>query len=357
MMNKAIQLVETLGISIVGGLLFTFVSIPLPWLLGPITILCLWRLATKRAMYMPPIFFEISLLVLGYMLGSSFTRETAIQIVQQLPFMALASILTLVLSLGIGVITARRLNLDQASVILGSVPGGLSQMIVISREMKGIDPTIVVLIQLTRIFSVIFLVPFIAVNGMENVGMSYSPIMAYGTLQQYGFYGLVSLLGFLIGRRVGLPNSILTGPLLATAAVMIIGGEAAPHLPPFIILLSQLAVGIHLGLQVKPEILKNAGSLGAYSLGGSLCLILFSLLVGYGLTFFAPIDLTTGFLSTAPGGIAEMGITATVVQADLSMVSGYQLFRVLFVLFVVAPLLQRWMAKKQLQHADLSTKT
>lgn len=54
--------------------------------------------------------------------------------------------------------------------------------------------------------------------------MSYSPIMAYGTLQQYGFYGLVSLLGFLIGRRVGLPNSILTGPLLATAAVMIIGG-------------------------------------------------------------------------------------------------------------------------------------
>lgn len=356
-MNRSIRLFETIGIAVSGGLVFSLVSIPLPWLLGPIAFLCLWRLVTKREMYMPPIFFEISLLVLGYMLGAAFTKETAIEIFHQLPFMALASLFSLGLSLVIGVITARRLDLDLASVILGSVPGGLAQMMVISREIKGVDPTIVVFIQLTRVLSVIFLVPFIAVKGMGNVEFSHSTMATYGTLQEYGFYGLVCLSGFFVGRRIGLPNSILTGPLLATAAFMIISGEAAPSLPPLVVLLSQIAVGIHLGLQVKPEMLRSAGVLGAYSLAGSLCLILFSLLMAYGLTLITPVDRISAFLSTAPGGIAEMGITATVVQADLSMVSGYQLFRVLFILFVVAPLLQRWMTKNQLPGGDLSTKS
>ncbi|WP_167578110.1 AbrB family transcriptional regulator [Ammoniphilus sp. YIM 78166] len=357
MRNQYLRMLETIGIAAVGGFVFSMISIPLPWLLGPIAFLCLWRVTTKREMFMPPIFFESSLLVLGYMLGAAFTKETAIEILHQLPFMAIVSLFSLGLSLVIGVMTARRLDLDLASVILGSVPGGLAQMIVISREIKGVDPTIVVFIQLTRVLSVIFLVPFIAVQGMGNVEFSHSAMATYGTLQEYGFYGLVCLAGFLVGRRIGLPNSILTGPLIATAVVMIIGGGAAPSLPPMIILLSQIVVGIHLGLQVKPEMLKSAGVLGAYSFAGSLCLILFSLLMAYGLTLITPVDLISGFLSTAPGGIAEMGITATVVKADLSTVSGYQLFRVLFILFVVAPFLQRWVTKNHPPTTDLSTKS
>jgi uncharacterized protein len=76
MTDKSLQMLETIGVAIVGGIVFALVSIPLPWLLGPITFLCLWRQGTKREMYMPSIFFEVSLLLLGYMLGSSFTRET-----------------------------------------------------------------------------------------------------------------------------------------------------------------------------------------------------------------------------------------------------------------------------------------
>ncbi|MFB5762631.1 AbrB family transcriptional regulator [Paenibacillus medicaginis] len=38
----------------------------------------------------------------------------------------------------------------------------------------------------------------------------------------------------------------------------------------------------------------------------------------------------------APGGMDQMGIMAHEVGADLLFVSGYQLFRVLFIYFVVA---------------------
>jgi len=48
----------------------------------------------------------------------------------------------------------------------------------------------------------------------------------------------------------------------------------------------------------------------------------------------------TGLLSLAPGGMDQMGIIANEIHADLSIVAGYQLFRMFFILFVVPPLLR-----------------
>ena len=73
----------------------------------------------------------MGLIVLGYMLGSSFTKETGIQVLHQFPFMAIATIFTLAASIGIGLLTAHYAKLDRTSVIVGSVPGGLPQMVAI----------------------------------------------------------------------------------------------------------------------------------------------------------------------------------------------------------------------------------
>lgn len=353
-MNKQyLSILETVGIALIGGLLFLLIHVPLPWLLGPLTAVTAWRLATGRVLYLPPIFFRIALLILGYMLGSSFTKETAVQIMQQLPFMAVSTTITVLVSLGLGVVTARCLNLDMASVVIGSVPGGLSQMVAISQEMKGIDPTVVVFTQVIRVLAVIFIVPFITIHGLGGDAAELPMLpttdmsqVTNGHWIQYILYGLVSIVGYLFGNRIGLPNSILTGPLVATAVVMIIGDYQAPHLPSLIIILSQLAIGINIGLMAQPEILHNVKTFGVYTVMGSILLIVSSLLLAWGLTIVTPMTLATGFLSTAPGGIAEMGITATLVHADLSMVSGYQLFRMLFILFIVTPFLQRWIRRE-----------
>ena len=54
-----------------------------------------------------------------------------------------------------------------------------------------------------------------------------------------------------------------------------------------------------------------------------------------------PITMATAFLCIAPGGLPEMGVTAHTIQADVSMVAAYQLFRVFFILFIV-PIFLRW---------------
>lgn len=352
MKKQYFSILETIGIALLGGLLFLFIHMPLPWLLGPLTVVAIWSLTTRRSLDLPPFVFEIALLILGYMLGSSFTKETALQIVLQLPFMVVTTTLIVLISLGLGVVTARRSKLDLASVVIGSVPGGLAQMLVLSKEIKGIDPTIVLFTQVIRVLAVVFIVPFITLHGIggETASLPSSPntiVSSEGQWYQYIIYGLVSISGYFIGKRVGLPTSVLTGPLIATAMVASLWGEAAPPLPSIIIILSQIATGINIGLLVKPHVFKSIKTFGTYTIGGSILLILSSLLIAYGLTMATPMNLATGFLSTAPGGIAEMGITASMIGADISTVSGYQLFRILFILLVISPVLQRWLKKKE----------
>jgi membrane AbrB-like protein len=275
--------------------------------------------------------------------------------------MLAGTILTLVISIGVGLVTARSAKLDLESVVLGSIPGGLAQMLVISQEMKGINQTVVVFLQVIRLLAVVLLVPFLTVYGIgSGHGSSSSqallPAGENAGLIQYMSYGLAAALGYITAKHIKLPNSILTGPLISVALLSIMGGGQAPELPPLVVVFSQIVMGINLGLNVHPEMLGNIRRFGFFSLGGSMVLVAASLLIALVLTGVTSMGLATAFLGMAPGGIAEMGMTAAVVQADLSMVSGYQLFRLLFILFIVVPLLQWWIKKRKELKNRLSEK-
>ena len=58
------------------------------------------------------------------------------------------------------------------------------------------------------------------------------------------------------------------------------------------------------------------------------------------LSAIQPVSDATGLLSLAPGGMDQMGIIAHEIHADLSIVAGYQLFRMLFIYFIVPPLIR-----------------
>jgi len=53
-----------------------------------------------------------------------------------------------------------------------------------------------------------------------------------------------------------------------------------------------------------------------------------------------PVTAPTALLSLAPGGMDQMGVIAHSIGADLSIVSGYQLFRTFFIFFAIPSLLR-----------------
>ena len=100
-----------------------------------------------------------------------------------------------------------------------------------------------------------------------------------------------------------------------------------------------------MGADIKFDGLKNWKSIVAYSFGGVLIVIIASLGIDYILTKVYSITFLTAFISTAPGGMAEMGITAIAVHADVSLVVAYQLFRLISMLLIAIPIVKWWLTR------------
>lgn len=342
-----LRFTETLLVSLTGGLFFRLLHLPLPWLLGPLTAILAWHLAAGRNVFWPVDLRNCGLVILGYAMGSSFAIETGLQIVKQLPAMMFATTSTVLFSLLTGYIICRRTGISLSTSIIGSVPGGLTQMVVLSEEIADTDLTVVTFMQTIRLLSTVFIVPFIVIHGLAgdtqqavaaNIPALYNNAI-HTPWNAFLFFGAV-LLALWISIRVNLPTPYLLGPLAGTAA-LVLAGLQAPKAPSFLIFISQLCIGTYLGLMFKPASLKNWKKLLPYTLGGSVAVVLFSLGIGFLLTRLHSLDLVSAFLGTSPGGMAEMGLTAVLVGANVSLVTVYQMFRLLFILFVM-PFLFRW---------------
>ena len=339
--SKFLQILTTGLVAIPGGFLFYFLHIPLPWMLGPLTITLIHHALRGRETRWPAGLRNAAMIVIGYSMGRAVTVETAKQILINLPGMAAVTLLIVLFSLATGYLTHRRTGISLASGILGSIPGGLSQMILMAEEIEDADVTAVTLMQMARVLAVLFIVPFVAAHGI--VHLPAGPMVSAAAVSHYSLAALPALLmaplGAWLAVRLKFPIPFLLGPIFATAVATLIGFQA-PSLPDLPIRTAQLFFGVYLGIAVSLESLKGAGKVLRWAVGGSVALVAFTYLVGFVLTLVTPASLLTAFLSSAPGGLTEMGIVAMTLGADMAFVLSYQLFR-LFGILLVAPLFLR----------------
>lgn len=80
--------------------------------------------------------------------------------------------------------------------------------------------------------------------------------------------------------------------------------------------------------------------LGAVALG-TLVMLALSALAAWGLALVAGLHPATAVLATAPGGIAEMAITAKVLQLGVPVVTAFQVLRYVAVLTLTPLLFKR----------------
>ncbi|MGY4691299.1 AbrB family transcriptional regulator [Salibacterium sp. K-3] len=340
---------ETMAAALAAGFLFQLLNMPLPWMLGPMSGLILWRGFTGRSPRWPALGRNVGLVFIGYMIGVSVTTSTLLQIGQQLHFIVLATLLTMAVSIFIGSIVFKQMGMTWADVVFGSIPGGLSQVAALSEEVKQVDTTKVLFMQMIRIITVIFTVPFLVVHQVALTGGSaapaYNALLPWMSFPHLGALLLCGTAGYLL-YKTGFPVPFLTGPLMMVALLNIAFG-ATEALPSLLTITAQLLLGTHFGLQMDPGLIKRSKWIGVCTVICSLVLVSASLGLSYFLTNVTQMNLATAFLSTAPGGLAEMTVTGSGVGADLAMISGYQLFRILFILFLALPVIKWWFVRHE----------
>lgn len=330
------------------GLVLYYLRIPLPWILGPLSAMMVYGSWSGNRILWPVGLRDCGVIVIGYSMGRTVTGQTMQQVVAHLPAMFIVTFLTVAFCIAVGYITHRRTGISLASGVVGSMPGGLAQMILLSEEIEDTDMTVVALMQTVRLIAVVFIVPFVATYGIAHMnGMPSLPSIeanAYDLVR--GMPAIAAApLGAGLAYLLKFPTPFLLGPICGAAAA-VLSGYPAPPVPAELLNLAMIFFGIHMGKGITLSSLRKLGKVFPFAVGGAVLLVFFTFFLSAGLTFFTSATLITAFLSTSPGGLAEMGVIGLALNADTAFVLAYQLFRV-FSLLLLVPSLLKWRFKRR----------
>lgn len=325
-----------LAIGALGGIIASWLSWPMPWMLGGLLASALtvrfWQ-PTQLADYQFPMNFRMLFVsLIGVMIGTQVTPEL-FALAGQLPLTLGALALFVALAHMGNIVLFRRLGgFDRATAFYSSAPGGLMESIVMG-EAAGADPRILTMQQFLRIIFVITLLPIglsIWVGHPVGSAAGLQGTLGSATVSPSSLLMIcaTALLGLVLARWIKLPAAQLTGPLILAAAATVTGFLDL-HLPFWLIAVAQLVIGVSLGMRFKGvDTAMLRRSMGLSFLSVSYMLVL-GLCFAWALNSLTGLPFLALFISFAPGGVAEMSIVALSLAASPALVSLHHVVRIL----------------------------
>jgi membrane AbrB-like protein len=133
-----------------------------------------------------------------------------------------------------------------------------------------------------------------------------------------------------VSERLRLQNGCLLAPIFFGAALAVSGAQlsAVPH---WMTDLAQLLFGLVLGARYERAFFARYRLFIPFALLNSLFILIASVGVAAVLAWAFDLPIATMIISTAPGGLAEMTITAQALQISVPVVVAFHLFRVVVV--------------------------
>ena len=339
-------MLKVLILSFIGGYIFSLLHIPIPWMLGPIVVVMLAQFVYKGPLRWSSQMRDLGVVMVGTAIGVQFNTDLFGMMSSILLYMITLNVILIGGSIGIAYLTSKWTKIPVKAAILGAIPGGLGQIVVFAEEEKVKDIGVISYFQVIRLLLVVVFVPFIVAGQV----MSKPPTDAKLTI------GLVLLIALAWGcshlmKRIHLPVAFFITPILLFITLQLTTPLAMPQIPGIIMDVAQLLIGAHIGLMLKPHMIKLPVRVLVGGIFSAFALIALTFGSSFFMSFALDTTFATSFLSTAPGGLDQMVLLANAVHADVSLVSMFQTFRLLFIFILIMPLMKmyyRWQRKKQL---------
>lgn len=324
-------------VGLAGGYLASQIGWPLPWMVGSLLAIILVRCLTPWQLAEIPGGRKGGQWVVGIGIGLHFTPQVMEQVLSHFGLIFCGALVTSLSSV-VGVWLLRRTGEDRATAFFSSMPGGSGEMVnlgarngaVLSRVAAG---------QSLRVLTVVLCVP-----------AAFKYLLGEGTPSQHAssvdwqWLALLFPAGALLAwfwQRLRQPNPWLFGPLLLSATASI-AWDLHIGLPDGASQLGQWLIGSGLGCHFNREFFRRAPSFMGRTLIATALTMLMAGLAALGLSVLTRLDLRSLTLGMMPGGIAEMSLTAEVLQLSVPLVTAMQVMRLLFVLFLAEPLFRHW---------------
>lgn len=340
--NRSFMGVAGVAVGVISGWVCQRIGTPIPWMLGP-----LFTLAALRVIGIPlraPFGArESGQWIIGTSLGLYFTPQVVHEIGGWWFWLIAGAAFSIAVGYLTGMALARLAGIDRTTAFFASVPGGATEMSVLSRRFGGrVDR--VAAAQSLRILIVVGIVP--AAFAMLNLqgGEVYVPGAKVFAAPGFALLMGATGIGALIAERFHIPNAFILGALAISIALTASGIDLSA-MPPVVSNVGQCLLGCALGSRFGPEFLKGVHRfVGAVALSVLLAIAL-SAAFGASIAWLSGLGWATLVLGTAPGGIAEMCVTAKAMRLGVPVVTAFHVVRVVVLLLLTAPLfalLRRW---------------
>jgi membrane AbrB-like protein len=324
-----------IAIGTAGGAIFSYLDLPLPWMLGAMFATGATSLGGVE-LKMDSRLRTLMILVLGVLLGSAFSPE----IIDRIPRwpITLGSLAIYVLVGSLVTFSYYRLvaRFDPRTAFFASVPGGLNEMIVLA-ESAGADIRQVSTSHTTRIFLVVMVLPFFF-RQFGDLGTTVRTFAAGGGgaigLADVAILAGCAVTGFFAARLLRIPAPHLTGPMIASAAVHLAGfTEASP--PVIVVAIAQIIIGASVGARFAGLTFRDLGRI--IRSGGIATVILLTITVVFAISLatLAGFPFASLILAFSPGGLIEMSLIALTLDIDTAFVATHHIARISIVVIIV----------------------
>lgn len=331
-MTKSILL--ALVLSLAGGALCRVLHGPLPWMIGPLVAVGAGKLA-GISLSAPRGGRQLGQILIGTALGLYFTPVVAQEVLNYAPLVLAGAALAILLGCGSALFLSRIAGIDKATAFFSCVPGGAAEMSVLG-ERFGAGVERVALAQSLRMLLVVLIIPsaltYSGVHGLESFQPAPLPVHVGGLLVLLG----VTSAGGMVLSQLGVTNAWMLGPL-AVAIALTVSGASLSAVPPLLTNGGQLLVGCALGSRFDRSFLTHAPRYVIGVVASILVALTGSGLFALGFAWLTTLPVPTLLVATAPGGLTEMCMTATVLRLSVPLVMAFHVTRVVVLVTCTAP--------------------
>ncbi len=342
----------TLLLAWAAALLCVALRTPLPWMIGPLLLTAALSMAGGPTASWTPL-RNLGQWTIGGALGLYFTP----QVVQLLAGFWWAIGLGVVWALALGLVFGAWLyrvhagpgalqvaGLTRTTAYFASPIGSASEMTQLG-ERHGARTDLIASAHSLRVLLVTLVIPF----GLQWAGLHGLDTSLPGprllSWPGLALWVLLTGLGCWAMLRLKWANPWFIGALTASLLLTASGANLS-SLPPGWVNAAQLVIGISLGVRFTPDFVQLAPRwLGSVALA---TLVMIGLGAGFAglLSQFVNLHWATLLLSTSPGGVAEMAITAKVLQLGVPVVTAFHVMRVAAVLLLTEPIYRFWYQRR-----------
>ncbi|WP_084508218.1 AbrB family transcriptional regulator [Mesorhizobium sp. WSM3224] len=319
------RIAEGILVAVFGGLAFSWVGLPAPWLTGGIFFAAAAALVSPVAS--PPNWLNgASMMVLGVSVGSRITGESLANALSWPASLFAMSVTVVGMFAGSYCLLRCVFRWDAASAFWASPPGAVGLALSMASQTDA-DLVKVSMVQLTRVIATMILLP--VTLGESSLSQAFPPIgsLWLTTVLLAGCY----CVGF-TAEKVGIPAGMLIGGI-AGSAILLWSGFFVSASPNIMITPACVVISASVGSRfsgVQPNGIKRlvlpsiASMLVAVSVGFSGGLVV---------TQISGLPLQQVLIAYAPGGLDALIAASILLGADSLFVAAHQIAR--FVLLSV----------------------